>query len=72
MIQFQRILISKRKSLILQLNSDFNCHSSGAEGGTRTPTPRRAKDFKSFVSTIPPPRLSSQLDWPVLDLLRNK
>ncbi len=27
----------------------------GAQDGARTRTPEREKDFKSFVSTIPPP-----------------
>ncbi len=29
---------------------------SGAEEGTRTPTPLREADFKSAASTFPPPR----------------
>ncbi|GEM_PF-5050205 len=28
---------------------------NGAQGGSRTRTPLQAKDFKSFVSAIPPP-----------------
>ena len=28
----------------------------GAEGGTRTHTPRKVADFKSAASTVPPPR----------------
>lgn len=35
--------------------------SDGAEGGTRTRKPFRARDFKSLVYTIPPPRHRKRL-----------
>ena len=52
---FTKILL---KECISKIFSDFEEVSklcSGAQGGTRTRTLIKARDFKSLVSTIPPP-----------------